>query len=275
MTQTAPPTMAKALSAIFIAIGGGTVFGFVAKTWLPPVATEHGVGIDAVINYLLTSTGLILLVGHLVLAWLIWKFGRGDAGPYKPESNAMQWAWAAVPLLLFTVVAEIGVIALGSSVWTQLYGPEPANPVRVEIVGRQFEWMLHYPGKDGKFGNCKAEFVDNVSNPIGLDANDPNALDDIVSRGELVLPVDRPAVFRLRTLDVLHSFSVPHFRIKQDLVPGFSPRVQFKPTRTGSFEITCAELCGLGHYRMRGTVEIKTSQEFDAWLAKQEGWKKK
>jgi len=110
-----------------------------------------------------------------------------------------------------------------------------------------------------------------VRNPLGLDKNDPAAKDDLFFRGVLRLPVNRAAAVRLRSHDVQHSFSVPAFRVKQDLIPGATTRTQFVPIVEGTYEIACAELCGLGHYKMSGTVIVMSQQEFDEWLAKQIG----
>lgn len=263
------PKIAKALALVFIVIGAGTAIGFLLDL-RPPVATEHGVGVDRVITYLLVTTGIIFVAGHFTLGWLVARSGK--SGGYEPVSRKVEWAWAMVPLLLFTVVSEVGVIAMGSSVWKRLYGATPAGSLEVEIVGRQFEWLMRYPGVDGKFGATKPGLVHATMNPLGLDRDDPAALDDIIARGSLHLPVDRPVVIRLRSHDVLHSFTVPQFRVKQDLIPGITTRVQFTPVKTGKYELACAELCGLGHYRMRGFVNVLPEAEFTSWLGNQESW---
>ena len=108
-----------------------------------------------------------------------------------------------------------------------------------------------------------------VENPIGIDEGDDKSLDDIWKRGLLVVPVGRPVVLQMWSRDVIHSFFVPHFRVKQDLIPGFTTRMKFTPTRTGTFELVCTELCGLGHYKMRGEVRVVEPAEYEAWLAKQ------
>ena len=169
-------------------------------------------------------------------------------------------------------MSEAGVLVIGAPVWPQLYGQLPQGAVEVEVVGKQFEWFVRDPGKDGKFGQTKPQLVHEVRNPLGLVEEDPAAKDDIVGRGVLHLPVNRAVSVRLRTHDVLHSFTVPAFRTKQYLVPGFTTHTQFTPIKTGKYEIACAELCGLGHYRMRGFVIVTTQQEYDQWLAGQTGW---
>jgi cytochrome c oxidase subunit 2 len=170
------------------------------------------------------------------------------------------------------VIAEVGVLALGLPTWMEVYGEAPEDALVVEVVGKQFEWIIRYPGKDGKFGEASPELVNDARNPLGLDRKDPAARDDVVLRGNLHLPEGRPVSVRLRSHDVLHSFTVPHFRIKQDLVPGFTTSTLFTPTRSGSYEIVCAEVCGLGHYRMRGMAIVEPAGDFEKWLAEQPGW---
>jgi len=273
MADSSPPApkVARALAIVFVLIAIGTAVGFILDL-RPPVASEHGKGIDSVITYLLVTTGAIFVAGHLILGWLLVKSSGKDSGGYKPESRKLEWMWAAVPLILFTVIAEIGVIALGSKVWTQLYGEPPADATQIELVARQFEWLVRYPGKDDKFGNVEPKLVREPRNPLGLDKKDEAAIDDVFVRGELRLPLGRPIVIRLRSHDVLHSFAVPQFRVKHDVVPGFTARIQFRPTKVGKYEIACAELCGLGHYRMRAMAIVMEPDEYDKWLAGQRGW---
>ncbi|MDP3543873.1 MAG: hypothetical protein Q8T11_15505 [Elusimicrobiota bacterium] len=142
--------------------------------------------------------------------------------------------------------------------------PETADPIRLEIVSEQFGWSVHYAGPDGKLGKRKMPLV-HFSNPIGLDLADPASADDIVMGNELRLPVDRTAVIDLLSKDVIHSFFVPEFRIKQDAVPGLSIPIWVTPTKVGKYEITCAQLCGFAHSLMRGDVYVQTQEEFDAW----------
>ncbi|MBI3268124.1 MAG: cytochrome-c oxidase [Planctomycetes bacterium] len=263
---------ARVLALFFLLLMALTVAGFVGKNWLPPLASAHGKGVDAMIAYLLLATGTIFVVGHSVLAAFLWRYS-GDAPPSGPRVKPrVEWVWALFPALVMAAIAEGGGIVLGLPVLEQVYGPPPADAFVVEVVGKQFEWLVRYPGKDGKFGRVEPRLVNDRDNPLGLDEKDPAATDDLVLRGTLHLPVGRAVVVRLRSLDVLHSFSVPEFRVKQDLIPGFTARSQFVVERAGTYEIACAELCGLGHYRMRGFVQVKPAEEFARWLDAQIGW---
>jgi cytochrome c oxidase subunit 2 len=135
-------------------------------------------------------------------------------------------------------------------------------------VGEQFAWNIHYPGPDGKFGRTDNTLV-SAENPLGLDRKDPDAKDDLVTPNQLHLPVDRPVLVRLSSKDVIHSFGLYEMRVKQDAIPGMQIPVWFTPTRVGEYEISCSQLCGLGHYRMRGFVTVESQADFQAWLKDQ------
>ena len=125
------------------------------------------------------------------------------------------------------------------------------------------------PISDGVFGKTQATLIDDATNPIGMDRSDPAGKDDILTVNEITVPVNRVVRVQLHSKDVIHSFFLPNFRVKQDIVPGMTPEVVFFPTRAGKFELACAELCGLGHYRMRGFFDVVSPQEFEAWLREQ------
>ncbi len=266
------PVSGILLVAFFAVVMILTVLGFAVRSWRPPVASQHGEGVDFVINYLLITTGVVFVLGHVALGWLVWRHSQPGPSTYKPTSAKVEWLWALIPVAFMAVASEVGVLLIGQPVWHQLYGEAEHDAIEIEVVGKQFEWVVRYPGKDGEFGKTDPEEVHETRNPLGLVEEDPAATDDIISRGVLHLPTDRMASIRLRSHDVQHSFSVPSFRVKQDLVPGTMTHTQFVPTKEGEYEIACAELCGLGHYKMRGLAIVKTQAEFDNWLASQIGW---
>ena len=259
-----------ALVLLFLSITVFTVAGF-ARDWAPTVASEHGVGVDAVIQYLLFATGGVLIIGTLVFVAFLWRYGRGKAAASPRTSTRTERWWTLVPVLSMALLAEAGVLLKGLPVWEQMYGEPPDNALVIDVVAQQFEWIARYPGPDGLFGQTDLELIDQTQNPAGLDPNDSAGRDDLVVRNRLYLPVNRPVLLNLRARDVLHSFSVPAFRVKQDVVPGMITQAQFTPTVPGEYEIACAELCGLGHYRMGGTVYVQSEGEFQAWLAAHSG----
>ncbi len=261
-----------ALILLFLGISGMAFVGFGAKSWMPEVASEHGVGVDGVIRYLIISTGTVLAIGTLVFVWFLWRFGRGrPTGSPKTSIKSERW-WSLVPVLGMALIAEAGVLVKGLPVWEQVYGPPPADALVVEVTAQQFEWIIRYPGADGEFGRVDPHLIHQTTNPVGIDRSDPAAQDDIVVRNRLHVPVNRTIFLRLRSRDVLHSFSVAAFRVKQDIVPGIIGSTKFVPTRAGEYDIGCAELCGMGHYRMRGTVIVYETEEFQRWLESQPGW---
>jgi cytochrome c oxidase subunit 2 len=156
--------------------------------------------------------------------------------------------------------------------------PSESEALVVHVTGEQFAWNVRYAGPDGAFGRTDIKLIDLQSNPLGLDRSDPAAKDDVTTLNQLYLPVNRPVIVKLRSKDVIHSFGVPELRVKQDAIPGLTIPIWFVPnvttaemrTRTGNaefqYEIACAQLCGLGHARMRGFVTVQTAEEFQTWL---------
>lgn len=260
---------AMALGALFGLVGVvGVAYG--ARSWFPEVASSHGAGIDAMLNYLLVATGSLFLIGHIVLAVFIWQGARRDRVAVRMAHSRTERLVSVTLGVLMAVIAEGGVLAIGLPVWDEYFlADPPADAVLVEVTGKQFMWVARYPGPDGQFGPTRADLIDDATNPIGLDESDAAAADDIVIVGEIHAPVDRALRIRLRSRDVIHSLFVPNLRIKQDAVPGMTPEVVVTPTREGVFEVGCTELCGLGHYRMQAYFHVHSAAEFDSWLRDQ------
>jgi cytochrome c oxidase subunit 2 len=167
---------------------------------------------------------------------------------------------AAVELLLLA--------AFSIPAWAARVNPPSENALIVRVTGQQFSWTVHYPGADGQFGRVDAALV-TAENLSGLDRGSPAATDDVISVNQMHLPIGRPVVVQLTARDVIHSFGVPAMRVKQDAIPGMTIPVWFTPTLAGTFDIACSQLCGLGHYRMRGVVTVERPEEFTAWLGRQ------
>jgi cytochrome c oxidase subunit 2 len=261
-------------AALVVLFGGIMIFtfaGFALRDWMPPAASKHAAGMDGMIRYLLLTTGAVFVIGHGVLIRFIWKFGRGREAGSPVTSARTERLWSIAPVVAMALISEVGVLVIGPPVWDEIYGEVPEDALIVDVAARQFEWIVRYPGPDGAFGRTEPAEINGQTNPIGLDPSDGLGVDDIVGRGVIRLPVNRPAYLRLRSHDVLHSFSVAAVRVKQDIIPGLVGSTQFVPVEVGTYEIGCAELCGLAHYRMRGTVVVMTQPEFDAWLREQSG----
>jgi cytochrome c oxidase subunit 2 len=196
------------------------------------------------------------------------RFRRGAHPAATYEGAKGHWAkFVEVGVLAAEVIL---LVFFSIPTWSSRVDAFPAEQQStvVRVVAEQFIWNIQYPGRDGVFGRTRRELVTNA-NPLGLDPTDPAAKDDVWTQNQLNLPLGRPVIVHLSSKDVIHSFGLPQMRVKQDVIPGVEQRVWFSPTRTGEFEIACSQLCGLGHYRMRGFYTIQTQADFDAWLAQQ------
>jgi cytochrome c oxidase subunit 2 len=252
------------IAMMFVILGVGVV-AFGSREWMPELASRHGGGIDKMLSYLLLTTGGLLLVGHITLAWFIFRFSGRDEVSYRMAPPKAERAWGLALGLVMTVIAEGGVLALGLPVFQEYFASEPpADAVTVEVTGEQFAWNVRYAGPDGVFGRTDAKLVD-VTNPLGIDPDDPKGRDDLLELNNIYLEVDRATEVILLSKDVLHSFFLPHLRVKQDAVPGMRIPIWFMPTKEGKFELVCAELCGLAHYRMGGFVHVLSQQGFRDW----------
>ena len=261
-------TLEPAAVGLFFAIAGIMTVLYGARNWYPEVASEHGVGIDAMLNFLLLVTGAMIVIGHVALGYFIWRAGNQDRVTQRMTSPKTEYRLTIALGLVMSLAAEGGVVSIGLPVWAA-YHSAPEDSLVVEVTGQQFAWNIRYPGEDGVFGRTDPNLVDDAENELGLVSDDPAGSDDVVSVNQMYLPVDRPVKIRLRSKDVIHSFFVPHMRVKQDAVPGMSPEIVFTPSREGRFPILCAELCGLAHYRMQGSLTVVSEAEFDKWLEEQ------
>ncbi len=250
---------------LFVVAVGSVVFHFVSPWWFTPLASNWG-HIDTTIVITFWITGVAFVAVILFMAYCVLKFRhKADRrAAYEPENKKLE-IW----LTVVTTVGVIGMLAPGLIVWNQ-YVHVPDGADEIEVMGQQWTWSYRLPGADGVLGKTDVRNITS-DNPFGIAMNDPNGVDDVLIEGDdLHLPIDRPVKVLLRSIDVLHDFYVPHFRAKMDLVPGLVSYFWMTPTRTGSFEILCAELCGTGHHIMRGTVVVDAADDYDAWLQEQE-----
>ena len=248
---------------------------------LPPLATTHGGQIDSLIGW--THIFMLILFvgwgGFFTYCLIRFRRSRNPVADYHGStSHTSSYLEGAV-----LVVEMILLFAFSIPLWAARVDHIPAqrDALLVQVTGEQFAWNVHYAGEDGVFGRTDIKLLDLQSNPLGLDRTDPAAKDDVTTLNQLYLPVNKPIIVRLRSKDVIHSFGVPEFRVKQDAVPGLTIPIWFVPnvttaemrTRTGNaefqYEIACAQLCGLGHARMRGFVTVQTAEEFQKWFAEQ------
>jgi cytochrome c oxidase subunit II len=235
---------------------------------LPIEASAQATRIDLII-VLVHWLMIVMFVGWSVfLVYVLVRFRRAAHPKANYEGASGRWARLAV---IGVIAAEIVLLVVFSiptwSARVDAFPPEQQATV-VRVVAEQFIWNIQYPGPDGVFGRTRLDLV-SADNPLGLDVTDAAARDDIWTQNQLNLPVGRPVIVHLSSKDVIHSFGLPQMRVKQDAIPGIEQRLWFTPTKTGEWEIACSQLCGLGHYQMRGFYTIQTQADFDAWLASQ------
>jgi cytochrome c oxidase subunit 2 len=232
---------------------------------MPPNASEHGYQIDHIIEFSHWFMGALFVGWSAYFIFVLIRFRRGrhPAADYQGVKSGISTH------LEFSVVLIEAVLLLGFAIplWAKRVNqfPETKDAILVHAVGQQFNWNFHLPGPDGQFGHRDVSFVSN-SNPLGLDPNDPAGKDDIVTLGELHVPVNRPVTIELSSKDVIHNFALVHMRIAQDAIPGSLIPMWFKPIKTGTYEVICGQLCGLGHYGMKGTLVVDEPAEYQAWL---------
>ena len=259
--------MPVALIRVLLAVGS-VLFHVTSPWWFSPLASNWGY-MDSTIIITFWITGVVYVAILLFMAYCVFRFRHreGIRAAYNPENKKLEW-W----LTIGTAVGVAGMLAPGLIVWSDFI-TVPKEAAKVEVLGQQWMWSFRLSGKDGVLG---ASDTRNVSsdNPLGVNPNDLHGHDDIVIQGDaLHLPVGKPVKLSLRSIDVLHDFYVPQFRSKMDGVPGMVTYLWFTPTRTGTYEALCAELCGVGHHTMRGTVVVEDEGAYQAWLGKQQTFK--
>lgn len=248
---------------------------------MPAAASAHAGEIDqmmVIVHWLM----LVLFVGWgLFFIYVLFRFRRG-ANPKASYTGAKGKTAKAIEIAV-AVVEAVLLVFYAFPAWAKRVTNFPSgnDAVIVKVVGHQFAWEVQYPGPDGKFGRSDPKLVA-PDNPLGLDRTDPDGKDDIIDTNQLHIPVSRPVLVHLSSQDVIHSFGLYEMRIKQDAIPGLEIPVWFIPTVTTAemrqklgqpmfeYEIACSQLCGLGHFRMRGTVTVQSDAEFQQWIADQE-----
>ena len=238
--------------------------------WLgmPVAAAAHAGDVDQIMS-LVHWLMLVLFVGWgLFFVYVLIRFRGARQRVANYHGVRARWSTWLEGLVL---AAEVALLVFFSiPVWSARVDAIPAerDSTVVRVVAEQFAWNVHYAGADGIFGRTNIQLV-NPDNPIGLDRRDPAGRDDIITINRLNLPVGKPVIVYLSTKDVVHSFGLPQMRVKQDATPGIVQPVFFTPTQTGEWDIACSQLCGLGHFRMKGVYAIQTQADYNAWLARE------
>jgi cytochrome c oxidase subunit II len=240
-------------------------------------ASDHGVLVDRMLYITLALTFVVFIITQVALFWFSYKYQESDTRKayYYPHNNKLEMIWTVIPAITLTVLVGFGIFY-----WFKITGDAPKNSMVVEVVGKQFGWEFRYPGKDGILGKKYFKKVDPASNnPAGQLWEDPANHDDIFMEQEMHLVVNKPVKLVIGAKDVIHDVGLAHFRMKMDAVPGTPTTMWFTPKyttkemkeKTGNpnfvYEISCDQMCGKGHYSMRGVIVVETQEEFDIWMA--------
>lgn len=236
---------------------------------LPYLASEHGKQVDDLIVYVHWLM-LVLFAGWLAYffyALLRFRKSKNPKADYVGvKSHVSNWIEGGVAL-----VEAILLIGLAVPLWAKVVSNPPGEQEStvIRVLGKQFNWSGHYAGPDGVMGRQDAA-LSTPTDPFGIDRkNDTNAVDDVVILNNFVVPVNKPVLAHVTSLDVIHSFAIRAMRVCQDATPGYSVATWFTPTKVGKYRITCAQLCGVGHYSMAAMIDVVSQEQYDKWLAEQ------
>jgi cytochrome c oxidase subunit 2 len=253
------------MAIVLVAIAvGSLIFHIWSPWWWTPIASNWSSLYEAVdITFWITGVVYMAVLFFMAYCVIKYRYSKDRKAAYEPENHKLEW-W-------LTGLTTVGVVALltpGLLAWED-FVTVPDDATEIEVVGKQWEWNFRLPGKDGKLGKTRIKDISD-DNFFGIDPKDPRGQDDVIIEGDdLHMPMGKPIKVLLRSTDVLHNFFVPEFRAKMDLVPGMITYVWLTPNRSGTFDIMCSELCGVGHHTMRGAVVVEEDDAYQAWLEEQ------
>ena len=234
-------------------------FGF------PVDISTHGYEIDRLINLVHIFMAILFIGWFIFFVYALFRF-RARPG-HKPTTQTPHFKLPTYLEIAVALTEVVLMVVFSIPLWYHIKKdfPPKERSLEVRIVAEQFAWNIHYAGRDGVFGKTDPKLM-NTSNPLGLDPSDPAGRDDITTINQFHVSVGKPVIAYLTSKDVIHSFALPVMRVKQDVIPGQSIPIWFEAKKAGNFEIACAQLCGLGHYRMRGYFIVDEKDKFDAWM---------
>lgn len=265
------------------------------KYILPVSASEHGVNTDLLMWITMSVIGLVFIITQPLLFWFVYRYRgtKGRKATYMEHNNKLELLWTSVPTVVLAIIITYGIIT-----WGNIMNPESdEEPIVIELYAKQFGWQARLAGEDNVLGDANVRFIEGI-NTIGINPNDLNGLDDIVT-SELVLPVNKPVLFKFRAQDVIHSAYMPHFRLQMNCVPGTVTQFAFTPTKTTEemrrdpkvirqidgineireakgeepyefdFVLLCNKICGAAHYNMQMKIVVASEEEYNAWLKEQ------
>jgi cytochrome c oxidase subunit II len=250
---------------------------FYPKTLFPQgSASVEGEKIDFMLYLTIGVTGVVFVITQILLFWFSFKYQEKDGKKafFFPHNTKLELLWTTVPAIFLTVLVVFGLIN-----WFKMTGDAPKNATLIEITGHQFAWEIRYPGKDGVLGKKNYRKYNQPSgNTLGVDFDDPASMDDIHVPSEMHVPIGKPVKLVINAMDVIHDVGLPHFRMKMDAVPGIPTTLWFTPkyttaemkVRSGNanfvYEISCDQICGKGHFSMRGVIVVESEADYKQWL---------
>lgn len=264
------------------------VMGFLAvwsyfasrDSFLPEASSEHGKVTDYLFWVTMAITGIVFVVTHILLFYFPYKYQykEGNKARFFPDNTKLEIIWTVIPAIVLTML-----VFSGWKAWRDITRQAPNDAVVIEVLGKQFNWLVRYPGKnDNQLGQYNYKMID-ADNEFGLDLTDEAMFDDFNAL-QIHIPKGKTVLFKIRARDVLHSFSIPHMRVKMDAVPGMPTKFHFIPTKTTdemrnelnnpdfNYEVACQELCGRGHFGMRIILVVEEEEAFNKWYAEQPTW---
>ncbi|QHT66608.1 cytochrome c oxidase subunit II [Rhodocytophaga rosea] len=271
-----------ALFLVFFIVGGFAAVwsSFSASEFfLPQPSSAHGKDIDDLFWISMGVIGAVFVATHILLFYFPFKYQykEGRVASFYPDNNKLEVVWTIIPAIVLTLL-----VLSGWKVWRDITADAPENSEVVEVMGKQWNWLIRYPGKDKQMGSYNFRLID-ATNEYGMDFADEKNFDDFTAP-VMYLPKGKPVLFKIRARDVLHSVFVPHFRLKMDAVPGMPTRFWFTPTKTTqemrdelnnpkfNYEMACTEICGRAHFSMRFQIVVVEEAEYNKWYAEQQSW---
>ena len=241
-------------------------------------ASVEGARVDSMLWITLIVTGIVFIATQIILFVFAYKYQEKENRKvfYFPHDNKLEVLWTIVPAIVLTVLVVIGLRN-----WFLFTGEPPKDAMVVEVTGKQFGWIFRYPGKDGAFGKKYFKNIDPATNTLGMIWEDKLGHDDIIAEQTMYVVKGRPVKLIIGSRDVIHDVGLSHFRLKMDAVPGIPTTLWFTPKYTTKemkeitknpdfvYEISCDQMCGNGHYSMKGIIEVLDQEEYDVWQAKQ------
>jgi len=250
--------MPLGLILILLTLAGCLLFAF-KPAWFPLAITAEALAWDRQFAWTLWITGIIFIAVQVLLAWTVTRGRKRLVASPGNGNRRLELMWLTVTGALFITLS-----VLGSRGWAKIPS-RSAGEETIEVDAHQFAWNFRYPGPDGRFGHTTIEFISDAGgNPVGIDPKDPTGKDDIVT-ASLRIPAGRNVLLLLHSRDVIHDFFVRELRTKQDIVPGMEIPLELRVDNPGTYEIACAELCGLGHSQMRSVLIVMPGEEYDRW----------